>query len=229
MATNMNCDYCGSSMNITTIPVKRIVPKGAKDLGLYDDVISWKCLKCESTKTTGLSKCSKCCKEGPIASDDIFGDAVNTPTWKNLSFPLLLETVYHSDYPSGATYECIDCRLCKQCNQSIGSKSYVVRHDSYEGTSWRHHHHVSCVNELKERNVKQLESAGQEIPILSVIAGAVFGTVIGGIVGVVLSLFLGAVMIPMFAILGSFLWGWIFVRNAREIRVRAVKKEQGLR
>ena len=55
------CSYCGDKMNFIASKVKRPVPQGAEDLGIYDATHYWQCQRCNNTSTKFLSKCECGC------------------------------------------------------------------------------------------------------------------------------------------------------------------------
>ncbi len=224
----MKCDYCEANMTVTRIKVKRPVPDGAKDLGLLDNVVVWKCSKCDQTKTDGIGKCHTCSREGPLVtiqtgqaslSED---DGVLNRVVVGKEFPQVFATNF--EHNAG---ECVNCIKCRACQQPIGDEDFRSWYAAGSGndSGYFYFRHNRCYAKEREGYQAELQNAAQAVPPFHVAMGVIVGLVIGSIVGLIASVVLGPVAIPLFALIGACVWGWIFVRNRRDILVRDVRKQ----
>jgi len=109
---NPTCSYCISKMTLTIETIKRKVPPGAKNLGLSDEMMCWKCLKCEQTSREGIVACG-CGKETLDVGRPELSTIKDVPirlvgsTHRNYE----VNTYYHT--AAGCT-SCVKCGICKQ-------------------------------------------------------------------------------------------------------------------
>lgn len=59
-----HCEYCGTLTQPTLLRIKRSVPLGAKDLGLYDECWDMVCPRCESRSHKRIPNCLLCGQVG---------------------------------------------------------------------------------------------------------------------------------------------------------------------
>ncbi len=215
-------------MAVERIKVKRRVPAGAKDLGLFDNVVVWKCPKCEQTQKEGIAKCHTCGREGPHVK------LLVTQSWLSSDDGVINHVVANKEFPQvfaayfeGDAGECAACLKCQACQQPIGDEDFRSWYNcgSESGSGYHYFRHDRCFTNEKREFEAELQNAAQAVPIVHVVMGAIVGSIIGSIVGLIASVLLGPVGIPLFAVIGACVWGWIFVRNKREILVRDVKKQ----
>lgn len=116
-------------MNFATTHVKRPVPRGAKDLEIYDEQHYWQCRRCNAISTECLSRC-EC---GELAIDfPAFGRAEGH---REIPTQTIVENHeaglygYFCDYRNYAEdifgYKCISCARCNYCAKELKTTRFV--------------------------------------------------------------------------------------------------------
>jgi hypothetical protein len=213
----MECSYCGTGMQVTRIQVKRRVPRGAKDLGLSDEETVWKCPKCEQTSPDEIRGCATCGKKGPLVQlrtsiSNLKEDDGIANTLRNGEFPEVGWS--HSEY---VAYRCAACSRCKVCQEPVGEEPFRC-------FSSGDYAHERCFLGERKRYEAELQAASQAVHGGYLVLSVIFGSVIGSVVGFIISLAAGSAVIPVFAVIGACIWGWIGVRNQREVLVKNLKE-----
>ena len=213
----MTCSYCKTEMSVQRIRVKRPVPAGAKDLGLSDDAVVWKCPRCEQTETSGIGKCSKCGAVGPyFGFKQTYASALQDDG-------IINQVALGKEFPDIVQWHCPTCLTCEECKQPIGGDAFRAWYETLgEGDSCYKFIHDRCYQRIKDECEDKLRAASHAVPLLWVITGALVGGIVGTIVGTILSFFIGGAAIPLFAACGTCLWVWIVVKGKREERIREV-------
>jgi hypothetical protein len=121
---NKECSYCGSKMKIAKLRVKRPVPQGAKDLGLFDEVVCWQCVQCEQTTTEMIEAC-KCgsyilSRRNAAPPPDAYEE--NAPHFQVKLFQVM-------DVQSGNEFGCTACTTCYGCRKSLNTYDFVEGKD----------------------------------------------------------------------------------------------------
>jgi hypothetical protein len=123
------CSYCGDMMNFTSKQVKRRVPSGAKDLGIYDERHFWQCRRCEASSTECLLICK--CGQPTIDYSAVPGQSGNR---ENPSQTIVENheaglygylCTYQNNRDDIWGYECISCVQCNHCHKELKSTRLV--------------------------------------------------------------------------------------------------------
>lgn len=157
---NPICSYCKSKMTLRMATVKRKVPPGSKDLGLSDEMMCWKCLKCEQTSREGISVC-QCGKEILEQGLPELSTIKDVPIWLIGSHNWDMGVgVYNKG--AGCT-SCVKCEICEQPLASYDFERNQREHNALNGESRRTYYsysHSKCVE--RQRRQWQEENRQRE-------------------------------------------------------------------
>jgi hypothetical protein len=125
---NKECSYCGSEMKIAKLRTKRAVPQGAKDLGLFDEVVCWKCPQCEqtTTKTIEVCDCGSYMLSGSNQAPDPNAYEKGAP---HFQVKLMRQLSDESATGVGNDYRCTACIKCYECHQALNTYDFVEGED----------------------------------------------------------------------------------------------------
>ncbi len=167
------CSYCGSKMNFTVKQVKRNVPQGAKDLGIYDDINCWQCQQCDGTVTKSLSNC-EC---GRVTFDALaWADDSKKETVDNVEgglYGLLLteDSVWEDidgQIQKSYDYKCIFCNSCPFCGKKLETPNFVQTSfvSTTEGyTEYYSYYHKDCfpVAQIADKQQSEQQKIKREV------------------------------------------------------------------
>lgn len=150
---NPVCSYCGSKMTLTMVAIKRKVPPGAKDLGISDEMMCWKCQKCEQTSREGINVCGICSKE----TLDVGGPELSTIT--NVPIKLIETRYWVSGHgiSDGYTAGCTACAKCSICKLPLASRDFKKTEKEEkaangETITWHYSYsHSKCIEDERRR------------------------------------------------------------------------------
>jgi hypothetical protein len=150
------CSYCQAKMLLTHIKTPRQVPVGAKDLGLTDSFIAFKCPQYGQTDRSGIVPCQRCgaLVYEPKEDRAHFNEysTVSPKCYKSdvklLALYMLLEDG-NPAFPDGHTpfkvmgcTKCTPCRTCKQALETYDLDCCTMANLEH-GTIFMFHHGAS--------------------------------------------------------------------------------------
>lgn len=141
----MMCSYCDTEMKVVEFHIKRPVPPGAKDLNLFDDIVSWQCPKCEAKSENGLQKCS--C--GVFSVDSAYANSA-------MEVPIRL-VLFNSRMQD--TFGCSRCEACGVCELPLNTHEYTWHtetahvHTGHSATRTTYFHRI-CAMRMHDEQKK---------------------------------------------------------------------------
>lgn len=145
-ANSKECSYCHSEMIILKDRIKRPIPNGAKDLGLYDELYVWKCSKCdlkEKIQGSGTISLCICGQERIEPYHALCTDSMAVKLKINGSWSTGWET--RSLRQTDGCSECIKCCVYREFLRTHDLQYFEIYSGSPEdGRIMNHYLHCKC-------------------------------------------------------------------------------------
>ena len=161
---NKTCSYCKSKMTLTMAVFKREVSRGAKDLGLSDERMCWKCPKCGQTSQKGIVVCA-CGRDALVQGQPGSSTIQNVPTCLEVGTSQWVR----GDPNLGGRVGCTGCAKCEICGQPLSTAVFestggVDRSDDMEVYTMHYSYaHSKCAKERRKEEERRREEEERKL------------------------------------------------------------------